>query len=150
VIEDNAWAISVAKDKSTAVADNSLRAKAYDIPGVHVADNDTLELFKVAGKAVKRARAGGGPTLIEVETYRYYGHFQGDPEVYRPKDEVSGLKARDPILRLRKHMLGKTDIREAEVEQALAKARAEVDAAFEFARKSADPAPEDALQHVFA
>lgn len=149
VIEDNAWGISVPKSKSTAVPDNSVRAKAYNMPGVHIGDNDTLELFDAAGEAVARARQGGGPTLIEVETYRYYGHFQGDPELYRPKDEVASLKARDPIERLRKHMIEEAGVAESEADQALAEAKAEVDAAFEFARQSDDPAPEEALDHVF-
>jgi pyruvate dehydrogenase E1 component alpha subunit len=150
VIEDNAWAISVPKSKATAVAKNSARSTAYDIPGVYVADNDTLEIFKTAGTAVNRARAGGGPTLIEIETYRYYGHFQGDPEVYRPKGEVAALKAKDPIERLRKSMLDGGSVTMAEADAELAKAKAEVDGAFAFARAGAYPAPQEALQHVFA
>jgi pyruvate dehydrogenase E1 component alpha subunit len=150
VIEDNAWAISEPKNKTTAVAKNSARSAAYDIPGAYVAENDTLEVFKAAGTAVNRARAGGGPTLIEIETYRYYGHFQGDPEVYRPKGEVAALKAKDPIERLRKSMIEGGQVTAAEADDALAKAKAEVDSAFAFARKSAYPAPQEALQHVFA
>ena len=150
VIEDNGWGISVPKSKSTAVADNSVRAAGYGMPGFHVADNDTLELFKVAGEAVARARRGEGPTLIEVETYRYYGHFQGDPELYRPKDEVAELKARDPIRRLREAMIAGGEVTEAEADEALARAKAEVDEAFAFAKAAAYPAPDEALEHVFA
>jgi pyruvate dehydrogenase E1 component alpha subunit len=149
VIEDNHWAISVPKDKSTAIAKNSVRATAYGIDGVYIADNDPIAIFDKAGEAIKKARAGGGPTLMEIETYRYYGHFQGDPEVYRPKGEVAALKAKDPIERLRKAMLG-NGVTAAEADAALAKAKADVDAAFAFARSSAYPAPEEALQHVFA
>ena len=150
VVEDNAWGISVPKSKSTAIADNSKRAAGYGIPGVHVADNDTLKVFEAAGKAVASARKGGGPTLIEIETYRYYGHFQGDPELYRPKGEVAALKAKDPIDRLRKAMIDGKQVSAAEADAALAKAKAEVDEAFAFARASAYPAPEEALTHVFA
>ena len=150
VIEDNSWAISVPKDRATAVSEDSVRAAAYGIPGVHIADNDTLEIFKAAGTAINRARAGGGPTLIEIETYRYYGHFQGDPEAYRPKDEVAHLKAKDPIERLRKSMIEGGEVTAAEADAALAEAKAQVDHAFAFARQSAYPAPEEALQHVFA
>jgi pyruvate dehydrogenase E1 component alpha subunit len=150
VIEDNSWAISVPKNKATAVANNSDRSAAYGIPGVHIADNDTIEIFKAAGTAINRARAGGGPTLIEIETYRYYGHFQGDPEVYRPKGEVAALKAKDPIERLRKSFIKSGQVTAAEADAALAKAKAEVDRAFAFARESAYPAPQEALQHVFA
>jgi TPP-dependent pyruvate/acetoin dehydrogenase alpha subunit len=150
VIEDNAWGISVPKAKSTAIADNSLRAAGYAMPGFHITDNDTLKLFDVAGEAVARARAGNGPTLIEVETYRYYGHFQGDPETYRPKGEVAALKAKDPIVRFRKAMIDSKEVTPAEADAALARAKAAVDEAFAFARKAAYPAPEEALTHVFA
>ncbi|ADZ70890.1 thiamine pyrophosphate-dependent dehydrogenase E1 component subunit alpha [Polymorphum gilvum] len=150
VIEDNAWGISVPKAKSTAVRDNAVRAAAYGIPGVHVADNDTLEVFKAAGEAVARARRGDGPTLIEIETYRYYGHFQGDPELYRPAGEVAALKAKDPIDRLTKHMLESGAATRADLDAVAAKARQRVDAAIKFARDSDYPAPEEALEHVFA
>jgi pyruvate dehydrogenase E1 component alpha subunit len=150
VIEDNGWGISVSKAKSTAVPDNSVRAAGYGMPGFHVADNDTLKLFEVAGEAVARARRGEGPTLIEVETYRYYGHFQGDPEMYRPKDEVAELKAKDPIRRLRDAAIADGTITEAEADAARTRAHAEVDEAFACARASAYPAPEDALTAVFA
>ena len=150
VIEDNGWGISVPKDKSTAVADNSVRAASYGIPGVHIADNDTLKLFEAAGEAVARARRGDGPTLIEVETYRYYGHFQGDPELYRPKGEVEALKAKDPIRRLRDAAVSEGTVTEAEADAARDRAKAEVDEAFAFARAAAYPAAEDALTAVFA
>ena len=120
------------------------------MPGFRVADNDTLQLFDIAGEAVARARRGDGPTLIEVETYRFYGHFQGDPEVYRPKGEVAALKAKDPIGRLRNIMIETGGVSAAEADAALARARAEVDEAMAFARAAAYPAPEEALTRVFA
>lgn len=150
VVEDNSWGISVPKDKSTAVRDNSVRAAAYGIPGVHVADNDTLKVFAAAAEAVERARKGEGPTLIEIETYRYYGHFQGDPELYRPKGEVAELKAKDPIERLAKHMVESGAASPAELDTIQARVRAEVDAAVTFARDSAYPDGAEALEHVFA
>ncbi|MBX5465048.1 MAG: thiamine pyrophosphate-dependent dehydrogenase E1 component subunit alpha [Clostridia bacterium] len=150
VVEDNAWAISVAKEASTAVPRNSDRASAYGIPGVHVADNDTLAVFAAAGEAVERARQGGGPTLLEIETYRYYGHFEGDPQVYRPGDEVERLRARDPIVRMRDHLFRQGVLDEEADRRLVEQARAEVEEAFAFARESPYPAPEEALEHVFA
>lgn len=149
VIEDNAWGISVPKSKSTAVPGNAVRAAGYAMPGHHVADNDTLALFEIAEEAVARARHGEGPSLIEVETYRYYGHFQGDPELYRPKGEVEALKAKDPIVRFRKSML-ESGVTAEEADAVLARAKREVDEAFAFARAADYPAPEEALTHVFA
>ena len=149
VCEDNSWAVSVPKNQSTAVADNSQRASAYGIPGVHVADNDVIAVYEAAEEAVARARRGDGPTLLEIKTDRYLGHFQGDPELYRPKGEVETLKQNDPIARLRGQLLDqgyldeKSDARMREV------VAAEVAAAVEFARQSPYPEPQEALLHVF-
>lgn len=150
VIEDNSWGISMPKAKATSVPDTSVRAAGYGMPGAHVDDNDTLQLFDVAAAAVARARSDQGPTLIEVETYRFYGHFQGDPELYRPKDEVARLKAKDPIPRLRAAMIDHAGVTAAEADEIRARARAEVDEAIAFARAAPYPAPEAALDHVFA
>jgi TPP-dependent pyruvate/acetoin dehydrogenase alpha subunit len=149
VCEDNKYAISVEKTESTAVAWNADRAAAYGIPGVLVERNDALEVFQAAGAAVARARNGEGPTLIEVKTDRYFGHFQGDAEAYRPKGEIDELRKSDPIPLLSSY-LGKHGILDAAQESALAaRAKQAVAEAFEFARSSPYPAPEDALLHVF-
>lgn len=149
VCEDNTWAISVPKQASTAVMTNADRAAAYGIPGVYVGENDALAVFEAAGDAVDRARRGDGPSLLEVKTDRLYGHFQGDPELYRPKDEVPRLKANDPIQRLRRHLLETGTAAEAEVTRMEQEARRQVADAFAFARSSPYPAPEAALEHVF-
>jgi acetoin:2,6-dichlorophenolindophenol oxidoreductase subunit alpha len=149
IIEDNAWAISVAKSKSTAIADNSQRAAAYGVPGVRVGENDALAVYEVAGEAIARARRGAGPSLIEVKTDRYFGHFQGDPELYRPKDEVSHLKADDPINRLKQQILDQGAAKASELDVAQQTAVKEVAEAIEFARQSPYPEPTDALKHVF-
>lgn len=150
IIEDNSWAISVAKSLSTAIPDNSQRAAAYGIPGVRVDENDVLAVYEVVGEAVQRARRGEGPSLIEVKTDRLYGHFQGDPELYRPKEEVPTLKAHDPIMRLGAQLLEQDIATQSELDDAHAAAKADVDAAFTFARQSPYPAPERALENVFA
>jgi len=149
VIEDNTWAISVPKSESTAVPLNSDRAAAYGIPGVHVADNDPLAVYESAGEAVERARTGGGPTLMEIETHRYFGHFQGDAEAYRPENEVDELKKNDPIPRLKKRLLEDGVLDEDEAERLEEEARARVDEAFEFARQSPYPEAQEALEKVF-
>ena len=120
------------------------------MPGVHIADNDTMALYKAAGEAVARARAGEGPTLIEVETYRYYGHFQGDAEGYRPKGEVESLKQKDPIPRFRDQLIAEGHMTEDEANAIEKEAKAEVDEAYTFARESDYPEPEEALERVFA
>ncbi len=150
IIEDNAWAISVSKVISTAIHDNSERAKAYGIPGVRVEENDVLAVYEVIGKAVERARAGDGPTLVEVRTFRYFGHFQGDPEMYRPKDEVNELKRKDPIEQYKKHLLEQGFVSETELNGLQRSAQKAVDEAIAFARESSYPEPLQALEDVFA
>jgi len=150
VCEDNAWAISVPKEKATAIANNSDRAPAYGIPGVLIPDNDPVAVYEAAGEAVARARRGEGPTLIEVKTDRLLGHFEGDPQVYRTKEELDGLKERDAIRRLERRLAESGALAEADAKKAWEEAQAEVDEAIEFARSSPYPAPESALEHVFA
>jgi acetoin:2,6-dichlorophenolindophenol oxidoreductase subunit alpha len=150
VIEDNSWAISVPRSKSTAVSSNADRAAAYGVPGVLIPDNDALAVAEAAGVAVERARRGEGPSLLEIRTFRYLGHFQGDPETYRPKGEVEELKRRDGIARFRQVLTAQkmlTDSLDAELRAGVER---ELDDAFEFARSSPYPEPEDALLHVFA
>lgn len=150
VCEDNSWAISVAKGKATAVRSNAQRAAAYGMEGIAVGHNDAVAVYEAAAAAVKRAREGEGPTLIEVKTDRYFGHFQGDAEVYRPKAEVAELRKKDPIPELaatlrRRHLLD--DARER---AAAERAESRVAAAFEFARASEYPPVDEACRHVFA
>ncbi|MDD9745288.1 MULTISPECIES: thiamine pyrophosphate-dependent dehydrogenase E1 component subunit alpha [Marinovum] len=150
VIEDNAWGISVAKSTATAIENNADRAAAYGIPGKRIEGNDPFAIYEAAGEAIARARAGDGPTLLEVETYRLAGHFMGDAEGYRPEGEKDALLAKDPIPKMRQGMLAEGTATEAELDRIEAKATERVDAAIKYARDSADPAPEDALTAVFA
>ncbi len=148
IIEDNAWGISVAKEKSTAIQRNHLRAAAYGMPGEFVADNDPLEIFRVAGAAIAQARAGKGPSLIEIETSRLAGHFMGDAEGYRPEGEKEALADADPLPRFRRYLIN-DGVTEQEIADMENTAQTLVDEAIAFARESSDPAPQDALACVF-
>lgn len=149
VIEDNSWGISVSKEASTAVPRNDVRAQAYGMPGFFVENNDPLEIFEVAGAAIARARAGEGPTLIEIETSRFAGHFMGDSQDYRPEGELARIRSLDPIPRLLDTLCRENGF-DADADAALkSRVRARVDAAIAFARESAEPAPEEALDKVF-
>lgn len=150
VIEDNAWGISVAKETATAVARNDVRAAAYGIPGHYIEGNDPWKIYEVAGEAIARARAGEGPTLIEIETYRLAGHFMGDAEGYRPEGEKDALFAKDAIPAMRRRLEAEGTFTAADLNAMEAEAQGAVDAAIRFARESADPKPEDALSAVFA
>jgi len=150
VCEDNAWAISVPKEKATAIANNSDRAAAYGIPGVLVPDNDPVAIYETAAEAVGRARRGGGPSLIEVKTDRLFGHFEGDPQVYRTKEELALLQERDAVRAFERRLVDTGVLTTQTAQEAWDRARAEVDAAIEFARSSPYPEPPAAVQHVFA
>lgn len=149
VCEDNKYAISVEKVDSTSVPWNADRASAYGMPGVLVDNNDAVAVYEAAGAAIARARRGEGPTLLEVKTDRYLGHFQGDPETYRPKGEVAELRKNDPIPRLGAH-LRRLGLLDDVSDQALReRINQRVAEAYEYGRTSPYPQPEDALLHVF-
>lgn len=150
VCEDNQWAISVPKSSATSIPRVSDRASAYGMPGVHVGRNDAVEVWEAAGEAIERARRGEGPTLLEVCTDRYFGHFQGDAEGYRPKDEVARLRAEDPIPRLASQLKVQGLLGDDERARLEARAKARVDEAFAFARAAEYPKPAEALADVFA
>ena len=98
VCENNGYAVSTPVWESTSVKDISVRGAAYDMPGYTVDGNDVEAINKVMEKAVKRAREGKGPSLIECKTYRWYGHWMGDPQIYRTREEVKEWREnRDPI-----------------------------------------------------
>ena len=150
VCEDNEWAISVPKEAATAIANNSDRAAAYGIPGVLIPDNDPVAIYEAAGEAVARARRGAGPSLIEIKTDRLLGHFQGDAQLYRTAEQIAELERRDAIRRYEERLVSSGEISEQEVADVWAACRAEVEEAIQFARDAAPPAPESALDHVFA
>jgi len=149
VIEDNSWGISVPKKESTCVDWNDVRAAAYGIKGFLVKDNDPFEMYNVSKQAVDRARKGEGPSIIEIETYRFLGHFQGDPELYRDKEEVPSLRQKDPIERVKKHLMDNGMATEDDMTSIDADITKEVDEAYAFAVESPLPKPEEALEDVF-
>ncbi|MEH6649890.1 MAG: thiamine pyrophosphate-dependent dehydrogenase E1 component subunit alpha [Motiliproteus sp.] len=149
VIEDNGWGISVSKKDSTAIESNARRAAAYGMPGHRVANNDPIAVFAAAGEAIARARAGDGPSLLEIETSRLAGHFMGDAEGYRPEGEKDALFAKDPIPAMRELLAAEEGWSEDDDAKMTAKAHQRVDKAIQFARDSAYPEPAEALEKVF-
>jgi len=134
---------------STAIPSNADRAIAYGIHGVRIEDNDPIAVFDAAGEFVARARRGEGPSLLEVKTDRYLGHFEGDAQVYRPKGEVAELRKHDPIPALAAQ-LRQSGVLDDQGEAAIReRAHQRVNHAYAFARESASPEPSEAFQHVF-
>ncbi|NPV69099.1 MAG: thiamine pyrophosphate-dependent dehydrogenase E1 component subunit alpha [Firmicutes bacterium] len=150
VCEDNKWAISVPREKSTRIQDLSTRASSYGMPGAVVNGNDAMAVYEAAKKAVERARSGGGPTLLVCDTLRQRGHEEGDAQEYRPKDEVARAKEIDPIKIMTKHLIGHGYMTAEQVEALYGKVEAEMADAVARARKSEFPAPEEALDDLFS
>jgi len=150
VCEDNAYAISVPKSASTAIADNSDRAAAYGIPGVLVAENDPVAVYEVMGEAIGRARRGDGPSLIEIKTDRLWGHFEGDADAYRSDELKAAMSERDPLNTYAKRLTEEGILNESDIASIQEAMYDEVEEALKFALDSPYPEPEAALEHVFA
>jgi len=147
VVEDNDWAISVPRDASTAVASNSVRGMAYNMPGERIEDNDVEAVYAAAERAVVRARSGGGPTLLEVHTLRLLGHFEGDAQGYRA--ELDTVTDRDPIPAYEAVLRGDGVLDDARRAQIKSRADTRVAEAIAFAKDSPSPDPADARAYVF-
>ena len=150
IVEDNLYAISVPKEASTAVASNAERGSAYGIPSVQVDGQNAVAVYEAAKEAVDRARRGDGPSLIEAICYRFRGHFEGDAEGYLPQGIKDEWKEKDPITILGNQMKEQGWLSDADAEAIQAEMTEKVMAAEKFARESPYPAPEEALDHVFA
>ncbi|GLV50182.1 putative acetoin dehydrogenase E1 component subunit alpha [Thermobispora bispora] len=148
IVEDNDWGISVPRSASTSVPSNAVRAAAYGIPGERVEDNSVEAVYRVAGEAIARARAGEGPSLIEVHTVRLWGHFEGDAQGYRP--DLAEVAERDPLPIYEAELRRAGVLDDDTVKAIAAEASERVEAAIAFAKNSPEPDPATALDHVFA
>jgi pyruvate dehydrogenase E1 component alpha subunit len=148
--ENNQYASTTSVSYALSVRDVAARAAAYNMPGVVIDGNDVLAVYEATSAAVHRARDGAGPTLIEAKTYRWRGHFVGDPQLYRSTEEVETHRAGDPILRHVGRLLEAGIVGAGELEQLQREVAAEIEAAVEFGRASPRPAPESALEDLFA
>ncbi len=148
--ENNMYGISMPQKRGMAIEDIADRASAYGIPGVVVDGNDVIAVYEAVKEAVKRARSGGGPTLIEAKTARWRGHFEGDPQIYRTPEEIEEWKKKCPIKRFEEKLLKMGVLSEEkikEIEDMIAK---EIEEAVRFAEESPYPEPEEALEDVYA
>ena len=150
VCENNMYAEMTPFQETVKESDIAKRAVGYGIPGVAVDGNDVLAVLAAARTAVARARAGDGPTLLELKTYRTGGHFQGDPCKYRTREEEALWQSRDPVLLFREVALQSGAFSEDELTSVEAALTAEITEAIDFALASPDPDPAGALNHVYA
>ncbi len=150
ICQNNGWAISVPSTKQSASATFAVKARAYGMPGVRVDGNDLLAVYREVRRAVDRARSGGGPTFLELVTFRMGGHSSADdPTRYRDAAQVGAWEARDPLVRLRAH-LEACGLWDAAREEALeTRQRAEINEAVKTAEQAEPPPALDLLEDVY-
>jgi len=155
IVENNLYGMSVPIGKAAAkvatcertIAD---RGCAYCIPGEVVDGMDVLAVREAVGRAVERARRGEGPSLIECQTYRWYGHSRSDPRVYRTKEEEAAWKKRDPIPSFAARLVEAGVATQAEIDALFAQAEQAIKEATEFALTSPLPDPSELELYVYA
>jgi pyruvate dehydrogenase E1 component alpha subunit len=148
--ENNLYGEGTPQSKQAPVTDLAVRAEGYGFPGVIVDGQDVLAVYQVVQEAADRARFGAGPTFVEAKTYRYRGHYEGDPQIYRLPGEMEEWRARDPIPAFRHRLLDTTVFDEAALKEIETGIQAQLDEAVAFARSAPMPQPEEALQGVYA
>ncbi len=152
VCENNLYALSTPVREAFSISRISDRGAAYGIPGIHIDGNDVIEVYGKTKGAVERARAGEGPALLECVTYRFFGHFTGDPGrgiTYRPKEEMDQWLKRCPIKGFRDRLLKEKAMSEEMAQEVEAAVRTSIEKAVQFAKESPLPSPEEATQDLF-
>jgi len=149
IVENNHYASTASTKETTAVENISDRAVGYGIPGVTIGGNDIITVYEIAKEMIKRAREGGGPSLIEAKTYRLRGHFVGDPELYKDKKEVEEFWIKEPIKKFEKKLFELKMLNEIEKKRIWANTEKEIKEAAKFAKESPMPNGEDAITDLF-
>jgi TPP-dependent pyruvate/acetoin dehydrogenase alpha subunit len=149
-LENNHYGVSTNIAYSCKVEDLSVRAQSYGIPGVNVDGFDVLAVYEAAVVAVERARRGEGPTLLVTESYRFEGHYAGEPEVYRDRAEVQEWRKKDPNPRFRSYLVDKGIATEAEITAIEAEVKQEMVEAVKFAQDSPQPDQATRMDYIYA
>ncbi|MEM7440461.1 MAG: thiamine pyrophosphate-dependent dehydrogenase E1 component subunit alpha [Pseudomonadota bacterium] len=149
VCENNKYGMSTSIERSTSVANIADRASGYSMPGVTVDGNDFNAVTQAVAKAVDRARAGDGPSLVENITYRWRGHSKSDRNRYRTKEEIADWVARDPIVQFTDFLKEHDVLDQAGVDAIEASVNQEIADAIEFAKASPDPKVTDVSRDVY-
>jgi 2-oxoisovalerate dehydrogenase E1 component len=151
VCENNQYATEVPFITVAGNPNVAERGAAYGMPGYRIDGNDVGAVYDAAGEAVRRARSGAGPTLLECVTYRTRPHAEGMRDAgYRTREEVEEWRARDPIKRLRDRLVDEHALTEDELDQVEAEVQASVAEALEFAKNSPWPDPATATAHIYS
>ena len=149
VCENNGWAEWTPQKAAMCIETISSRAGAYDMPGMTVDGDDVLQVYEASAKAIKRARKGEGPTLLECKTHRWLGHYVGDPQKYRPPEDIESARGFDPVARFQSKLLQEGVLTEKTVQKMEEKIRKEIDEAVEFGKNSPEPNPKELAEFVY-
>ncbi len=147
--ENNLYGVSVNINRVTNVKDIAQRAKAYDIPGTVVDGNDVFAVMTAVKVAADRARKGDGPSLVECKTYRHHGHYEGDPQVYKSREEIEKWKKHDPIILLLNDILSNGMASVGEMTALEDEVRQEIEDAVVFAKDSPYPDVSETTTEVY-
>lgn len=150
ICENNQYAMGTSVERSSKVSDIYRLADNYDMPGDIVNGMDPAEVHTAIDRAVKRAREKGGPTFLEIKTYRYRGHSMSDPAKYRSKEEVEEFKEKDPIDEVLKIIMDNKWASEQEIEAIQEKIKQEIDDAVQFAEDSPYPDEDELYKDIYA
>lgn len=149
VCENNQFAQTTPQSEHQKIKDVARRAMAYDMPAVTVDGNDVVKVYEAADKAAEDARQGKGPTFIECKTYRWRGHWEGDPQPYRTAEDVARWKEKCPIIRFKDYLVTNKISTEQILDKIEKEVARELEQAVEFARKSPLPDVQEAYSDVF-
>jgi pyruvate dehydrogenase E1 component alpha subunit len=152
VCENNQYALSTPIREAISISRISERATAYGIPGMSIDGNDIVEVYLKTKEAVQRARGGEGPTLLDCVTYRFFGHFTGDPGrgiTYRSKEEMDQWLNRCPIKQFKERLIQEKIMTEETGKAIEVNVKASIEEAVQFAKESPFPSPEEAAQDLF-
>jgi TPP-dependent pyruvate/acetoin dehydrogenase alpha subunit len=147
--ENNQYAMSMPAYRGISVQAIADRAVAYNMPGETVEGMNPLDVYQAVKRAVARARAGDGPTLVEAMTYRYTGHSRSDKQVYRTKEEVQEWKEHDPIPNFQNWLINQGYLSQEEADQIVARVEADIADSISFAEASEEPQVENLLRDVY-
>lgn len=149
IIENNQYAMGTSVERTTNVTDMSKMALSYDMPAETVDGMSPEEVCDSIKRAAKRGRKGEGPTLLNIETYRYKGHSMSDPQKYRTKDEVHEYQEKDPITNVKNVLLDQKWMTADEIKAVEKEIKAEVEEAVKFAEESPLPEPNELYEDVY-
>jgi TPP-dependent pyruvate/acetoin dehydrogenase alpha subunit len=150
VLENNQYGVSTNIKDTVRIEDLSIRAQSYGIPGVRVDGFDVIAVYDAAVEAVERARRGEGPTLLVTESYRLDGHYAGEPQVYRTKEEVAEYWKKDPIPRFKKHLMSNKIATGDDIDTIEKEIKEEMAEAVKFAKESPQPDSNTAFDYIYA